>query len=146
MATFEGNTSLKLVKRFFKSSGRLFAKDNLGDVKPFNLSQFVTQMNHFENFHRDLLSLVCFYHVTYAFRVNLHSGVAWIFRFVWRLSNCNRTRTHKHLVCKRTLNHLAKLAWSELASCVFDTRCSHQFVFVKKLIQDFLHDIYLQIA
>ena len=24
--------------------------------------------------------------------------------------NCNRTRTHNHLVRKRTLNHLAKLA------------------------------------
>ena len=31
---------------------------------------------------------------------------------IWSLSNCNRTRTHNHLVhlvCKRTLNHLAKL-------------------------------------
>ena len=26
------------------------------------------------------------------------------------LSDCNRTRTHNHLVHKRTLNHLAKLA------------------------------------
>ena len=26
------------------------------------------------------------------------------------LSNCNGTRTHNHLVCKWTLNHLAKLA------------------------------------
>ena len=26
------------------------------------------------------------------------------------LSNCNWTRTHNHLVCNRTLNHLAKLA------------------------------------
>ena len=25
------------------------------------------------------------------------------------VSNCNRTRTHNHLVCKRTLKHLAKL-------------------------------------
>ena len=29
---------------------------------------------------------------------------------VFQQSNyCNRTRTHNHLVCKRTLNHLAKL-------------------------------------
>ena len=27
-----------------------------------------------------------------------------------RLSDCNGTRTHNHLVRKRTLNHLAKLA------------------------------------
>ena len=28
----------------------------------------------------------------------------------YSLSDCNRTRTHNHLFCKRTLNHLAKLA------------------------------------
>ena len=31
-------------------------------------------------------------------------------RHIWRLSHCNGTRTHNHLVRKRTLNHLAKLA------------------------------------
>ena len=35
------------------------------------------------------------------------------------LSNCNGTRTHNHLVCKRTLNHLAKLAKG--FSCVVST-------------------------
>ena len=35
---------------------------------------------------------------------------------IWRLSNCNVTRTQNHLVCKRTRSHLAKLfKWS---SCV----------------------------
>ena len=29
---------------------------------------------------------------------------------LWILSDCNWTRTQNHLVCKRTLNHLAKLA------------------------------------
>ena len=29
---------------------------------------------------------------------------------IWKLSGCNETRTHNHLVCKRTLSHLAKLA------------------------------------
>ena len=29
---------------------------------------------------------------------------------IWSLSDCNRTRTHNILVCKRTLKHLAKLA------------------------------------
>ena len=29
----------------------------------------------------------------------------------WSLRNCNRARTHNHLVCKRTLNHLAK-SWN----------------------------------
>ena len=29
---------------------------------------------------------------------------------IWNLSDSNGIRTHSHLVCKRTLNHLAKLA------------------------------------
>ena len=37
------------------------------------------------------------------------------------LSNCNGTRTHNHLNCKRTLNHLASLAkW--LSVCL-QTKC-----------------------
>ena len=28
---------------------------------------------------------------------------------IWNLSDCKRIRTHNHLVCKRTLNHLAQL-------------------------------------
>ena len=31
-------------------------------------------------------------------------------RHIWRLSDCNGTRTHNHLLRQRTLNHLAKLA------------------------------------
>ena len=41
------------------------------------------------------------------FRVNPQSIVARC--DIWSLSDCNRTRTHNHLVCKRKLNHLAKL-------------------------------------
>ena len=51
------------------------------------------------------------------FRVNPHSIVAWMSRNylpetndIWSLSDYNGTRTHNHLVCKRTLNHLAKMA------------------------------------
>ena len=51
------------------------------------------------------------------FRVNPHSIVAWISRHSflktavrWSLSDCNGTPNYNHLVCKRTLNHLAKLA------------------------------------
>ena len=31
-------------------------------------------------------------------------------RHIWKLTDCNGTRTHNHLVCEGTLNHLAKLA------------------------------------
>ena len=59
-------------------------------------------------------------------------------REIWRLSDCNWTWTENHLVCKRTLNHLAKLAISlqpvwpngwvffyELSGSEFKSSCSH---------------------
>ena len=63
-----------------------------------------------------LLTVSC-NHVTYAFQnestlyicVNVKELLARNRRDVWSLSDCNGTRTHNHLVCKRTLNHLAKL-------------------------------------
>ena len=38
-------------------------------------------------------------------------------------NNSNGMRTHNHLVCKGTLNHLAKLG--ELSACRFESRCCH---------------------
>ena len=60
----------------------------------------------------------CFYHVTYEFDsestlyscLNVKELLARNRRHIWRLSDCNGTRTHNHLICKRTVNHLAKLA------------------------------------
>ena len=52
------------------------------------------------------------------FRVNLHS-IAFLnvkeflasgSRHIWILGDSNQIRTHNHLVFKRTLNHLAKVA------------------------------------
>ena len=46
---------------------------------------------------------------------------------IWSLRGSNGIRTHNHLVRKRTLNHLAKLAKSgrglELSGSGFDSRC-----------------------
>ena len=42
-------------------------------------------------------------------------------RDIWNLSDFNGTRTHNHLVRKRTLNHLVY----ELSGCGFESRCSH---------------------
>ena len=61
---------------------------------------------------------VCSYHIAYAFQsesilyscVNVKKLLARNRRKICSLSDCNGTWTHKHLVCKRTLNHLAKLA------------------------------------
>ena len=43
------------------------------------------------------------------------------------ISDCNGTRTHNHVACKQTPNHLAKLASLVkcLSDCVFQSRCSH---------------------
>ena len=44
---------------------------------------------------------------------------AWNRRNIWDLLDCNGTRTHNHLVHKRTLNHFVKLGnW---LSCVVST-------------------------
>ena len=66
---------------------------------------------------------VCFYHVTYPFQIestlysclNVKEFLARNRREIWSLSDSNGTQTHNHLVRKRTLNHLAKLAkWSNV--------------------------------
>ena len=62
-----------------------------------------------------------------SFRVNPHSIVCLNVKellaqsrcHIWNLSDSNLIRTHNHLVCKPTLNHLAKLA--KWLSCVVST-------------------------
>ena len=58
------------------------------------------------------------------FRVNPHSRNS--LREIWSLSDCNWTQTHNHLVHKRTLIHLAKLAKS--LSCVMSTYLSKELL------------------
>ena len=41
--------------------------------------------------------------------LNAKELLAWNRCDIWRLNDSNGIRTHSHLVCKRTLNHLAKL-------------------------------------
>ena len=67
---------------------------------------------------------VCYYHVTYAFQsestlhsyLNVKELLAQNRLNIWSLSDSNRIRDYNHLVCKRKLNHLAKLAndWAVL--------------------------------
>ena len=71
-----------------------------------------------------LFLTVCYYHVKYAFQsestlyscLNVKELFAWNRWDIWILSDCNVSGTHKHLVCKRKLNHLVKLA--KQLSCV----------------------------
>ena len=77
---------------------------------------------------------ICSCHVTYAFQgestlcssMKVKELLTRNRREIWSLSECNWTRTHNHLVRKRTLNHLAKLAkWlSWVVSTVYLTVCS----------------------
>ena len=61
---------------------------------------------------------VCSFHVRYAFQIestlysfrNVEELLARSRREIWSLSECSWTRTHNHLVHKRTLEHLAELA------------------------------------
>ena len=61
---------------------------------------------------------VCSYHVTFAFQsesalyscLKVKDHLCRNRHEISGLSDCNKTRTHDHLVFKRTLNHLAKLA------------------------------------
>ena len=88
-----------------------------------------------------LVLTVCSYHVTYAFQsestlyscLNVKVLLARSRREILSLSDWNWTRTHNHLVHKRTLNHLAKPAkwlngWVfvyKLSGCGFESSCSH---------------------
>ena len=81
--------------------------------------------------------IVCSYHVTYAFQSestlyscrNVKELLPWKRRDIWSLIDCNGTRTHSHLVHKRTLNHLAKLAkWSSCAVSAFSLAIFYFFL------------------
>ena len=74
-----------------------------------------------------MLMTPCSSHVTFAFQsestlyscLNVKELFAQSRRKIWSLSYCSWTRTHNHLVHKRTLKHLAKLA--KWLSCVVST-------------------------
>ena len=51
--------------------------------------------------------------------LNVKELLAWNRRDIWSINDCNGVRTYNHLVRKRTLNHLAKLA--KWLSCVVGT-------------------------
>ena len=66
-----------------------------------------------------IMSRACFVFPHSIVTLNIKELLAWNRRDIWSLRDCNGTRTHNHLVCKGTLNYLAKLAtW---LSCVAST-------------------------
>ena len=77
---------------------------------------------------------VCSYHVRYAFQsestvygsVSVKELLAQSRRQIWRLNDCNETRSHNCFVCKRTVKHLAKLV--KWLRCVVSTSPGSAFV------------------
>ena len=96
---------------------------------------------------------VCSCHVTYAFQsestlyiyLNFKELLARNRREFWSLSDCNWIRTHNHLVHKRTLNHLAKLA--KWLSCVVSTYLygafDCMFLSCHVRVSEWIHTLYL---
>ena len=92
---------------------------------------------------------MCYYHVTYKFQsestlcscLNVKEFLARNRRHIWCLSHSNGIRTYYHLVRKRTLNHLVKLAngWVfvyELSGSGLESHCYHSSAFEDLLVKD----------
>ena len=90
---------------------------------------------------------VCSCHATYAFQseftlcncLNVKERLARSRFEIWSLSGCNWTRTLNHLVLKRTLNHVAKLAFFtglvyKLSGSGFESSCSY-------ILEAFIHNV-----
>ena len=85
-------------------------KDNLA------LHYILYSRPHIFDYQIYFLLTVCYYQVMYAFQsestlhsyLNVKELLAGTSCDIWYLSVSNEIRTHNHLVCKRTLNHLAK--------------------------------------
>ena len=97
--------------------------------------------------------IVCFSHVTYEFEsestlyscLNVKEVLTRSRRHIWRLSDCNGTRTNNHLVRKRILNHLAKLAkWlSSVVSTYLYGAFDCMFLSCHVRIWDWIHTLQL---
>ena len=104
-------------------------------------------------YYNNIFSTLCSCHVTYAFQsesalyicMNVKELLARIRREIWSLSDCNWTRAQNHLVRKRTLNHLAKLA--KWLSCVLSTYLygafDCMFLSCHVRISEWIHTLYL---
>ena len=107
---------------------------------------------------------VCSYHVTQAFQsesalyscLNVKELLIRNRRHSRRISDCSRTQIHNRLVCKQTLNHLAKLAivclsghlakptFVCLSGCGFESCCSHLCKNILRSTMYLLFKSYLQ--
>ena len=97
---------------------------------------------------KSLFLTVFSYHVACTFQseytlyssLNVKELLARSRRDIWRLSDCNGTRTYNHLVRKRTLNHLAVFVY-KLSGCGFESHCNRFFYMTKKARQKFKYHV-----
>ena len=94
----------------------------------FSCKYFSSRSNNFSFFQVFLVLTACSYHVTDAFQsestlyswLNVKELLAQSRGDIWSSSDCNMTRTHNHLVRKRTLNHWAN--WAKWLSVCLRTK------------------------
>ena len=95
------------------------------EVKDFSL-KYAWKKTLFNIFITRVYLAICSHHVTYAFQsestlyscLNVKELLAQKKHKIWSLSDFNWPQTCSHLVCKRILNHLAKLAIHSFAKQV----------------------------
>ena len=111
-----------------------FSQNFQSDTRISFISNHITCSRHhnvwFEPWFLDCMLLSCHVRVSkWIYSIvcmNVRELLAQCRRHVWSSSDSNEIRTHNHLVPKRTLNHLAKLAkwWS----CAVSTYLYDAFV------------------
>ena len=102
--------------------------------------------------------ILCFYHVTYHI-MSCHIQIESTFYIclnvkellsqnkhpIWCLSDCKGTLAHNYLVCKQTLNHLARLA--KWLSCFMSTYLYSafdcKFLSCHVCVSEWIHILYL---
>ena len=115
-----------LKKSIFRAKRRFCTQRKNSQYLSRNIISFPNGKNYWKNNfsnkeNLDCMSLSCHIRVSEWIHtcLNVKELLARSKREIWRLSDCNWTRTYNHLVRKRTLNHLTKLA--KWLSCVEST-------------------------
>ena len=96
---------------------------------------------------------VCSCHATYPFkrefplyiRLNVKKLLSWNSRYIWSLSDWNRTRTHSHLVRKRSPNYLGKLTkwYSWIVNTYLYGTFYCMFLSCHVRLSEWIHTLYL---
>ena len=86
-------------------------------ITVFNL-QFLYELKHKVRLSKSACGIFHF-----RFRFVFINVYIFVQQKTWTLCDCNGTRTHNHLVRKRTLNHLVLVY--KLSGCGFASRCSN---------------------